>query len=132
MTTNTFPVLGEAYDRRTIQKHLRGHLGFIPHRSGRAVACCFKTKLDPCAPDVLLLNDYYDDGKLLDQHREYIPFFRYLSDRKHPSFGLWEYIGEYRVSKSTEMPYEISRELERLGHPTRPCRLVLWLESRRV
>lgn len=130
MTTTTFPVLGEAYDRPTIQSHVKGHRGFIPHRNGKAVACCFKANLDPCAPDVLLLNEYYDDGKLLDNCREFIPFFRYIKERKHPSFGRWEYIGEYRVYRSTDKPGEISEELNRLGHPTRPCRLVLWLESR--
>ncbi len=129
MTTKPFPVFGKAYDRRTIQNHLKGHLGFVPNRNGRAIACCFRTKLNPCAPDILLLNEYYEDGKLLDECREFIPFFRHVNERKHPAFGRWEYIGEYRVCRSTEKPGEIREELKRLGHLTRPCRLVLWLES---
>jgi hypothetical protein len=131
MTTSSFAVLGEAYDRPTIRRHLGGHLGFIPSRKGKPVACCFKLKDDPCAPDVLLLNEYYDEGKMLDGHRElFIPFFRYVHSRKHPFFRRWEYIGDYRVKDSTDRRNEINEELKRLGHATRTCRLALWLESR--
>jgi hypothetical protein len=81
---------------------------------------------------MLLLNEYYDVGKLLDRHREFIPFFRYVADRKHSSFRRWAYIGDFRVYRSTEQAGEIRQELERHDLAKRQCRLVLWLESRKA
>jgi hypothetical protein len=116
--------IGKVFTRLQISELLGGNQQqFLPIKNGRVTCCCFKATRDRLAPQVLLVGGpRYAAARVLAQQAGAIPFFRMIT------FGEWRYIGDYKVTRSTEDPEIIAAEKLRGDHGE-DVRIVLYNEA---
>ncbi len=104
---------GKLYTRDEIHGLLGGGIqGYLPHKNGRVVAGCFGLKMNPEAPDVVLVVSGPETirwAKVLCEQEYPVPTFL----KRQAS--QWEYVGEYRVDGWTEYPADLAEYGQRAG-----------------
>jgi hypothetical protein len=89
-----------------------GTQGYLPHKNGRVVAGCFGLKMNPEAPDVVLVGSGPQTvrwAEVLCEQEYPIPMFL----KKQPN--QWEYFGEYKVEDWTEDPADLAEYGQKAG-----------------
>ena len=101
------------YTRKEIHESVGGELeSYLPRNSGRVVCGCFDPKLNPDAPDKILVGGgtviMAAAGQFAVQQNP-VPIFM-----KHRT-NEWKYIGEYKVASSTRSVAIVNSENARSG-----------------
>jgi hypothetical protein len=125
---NKFDV-GQLYTHGKIQEKLGGSKsGFLPTVKGHVVYGCFRQKLNPDAPDIILPGDFsfiQEAAEMFCRQRFPVPIFLAHDD-------FWQYVGDYRVESWTENKKEISlheRRSKAKVNRTAPISRILFLEK---
>jgi hypothetical protein len=119
----------EIYTRKQIQKVVGGlETGFLPMVNGHVVCGCFRERLNPDAPDIILPGDkekITEPSEIFCRQRFPIPIFIAQKDG-------WKYVGDYRVESWTENKKEIALHANRAKQKTNriiPISRILFLEK---
>jgi hypothetical protein len=92
-------IKGKSYSRKEISKSLGGSgQSYLPTKNGKITCGCFTTKLNPTAPEEVLIGDINrKSAEILSEQEESIPVFI------KRDIDVWEYVGDYKcVDYSTE------------------------------
>jgi hypothetical protein len=113
----------KTYTREQIHAALGGNpRAYLPVKGGRVVAGCFKTDLNPGAPEVVLpgTGDQIEaSAELLARQAEPIPVF--LKD----AANRWRYVGDYRCVGLSRDAKEIDALAKKAGRDDVTCVLRL-------
>ncbi len=105
--------MGQRYTREEIHDLLGGGVqGYLPHKNGRVVAGCFGLKMNPEAPNVVLVGSGPQTmrwAKVLCKQEYPIPMFIKKQTNK------WKYVGDYKVEDWTEDPADLAEYGQRAG-----------------
>lgn len=119
---------GEYYTRKEINLQLGGGIqDYLPHKDNQVVCACLDEKMNPDLPDIILAGHGEQVPKwarVFAAQAHFIPVFV----KRGPS--KWEYLGDYRVSKSSEEPREIARQEAISGRDD--LEVILYLEKEPV
>jgi hypothetical protein len=119
-------VVGACYSRQDIHNAIGGELvTYLPQHDGRIMAGCFTPKLDPGAPEEVLVGNAPNviaKAHLLAQQGGTIPVF--LKRAK----GAWEYVGRYRVARPPSSDPALLRQKEQQAQRS-DLVMILYLES---
>jgi hypothetical protein len=106
MSQSEKPELGEVYSREEISHMLGGSSWtYLPRDRGKVVSGCFRTDLNPKAPEEILVGygklRVSSAKRLVEQHTP-VPVFIQRSSKR------WEFIGYYRGKKYSEASGDIT------------------------
>jgi hypothetical protein len=92
--------LGQSYTRQEIHDKIGGPVqGMLPTVLGRVVCCCVTWDLSKQDEKKLLISDVphqYPAAKQWAKGKQSVPLFW----KRQP--GTWEFLGDYRVAKTTD------------------------------
>ncbi len=104
---------GKLYTRNEIHDLLGGGpQGYLPHKNGRVVAGCLGSKMNPEAPDVVLVGSGPQTvhwAKVFCEQDYPVPVFV----KQQPN--EWKHVGEYKVEDWTEDPADLQEYGEKAG-----------------
>lgn len=113
----------ETYTREQIHAALGGDTwSYLPVSGDRAVAGCFRTDLNPGAPEVVLPGEgdkIEKNAEILAAQADSIPVF--LKDGPN----RWRYVGDYRCVRLSRDPREIAALAKKAGRDDVTCVLRL-------
>jgi hypothetical protein len=105
MSQTEKPKLGELYSREEISHMFGGSSWtYLPRDRGDVVSGCFRTDLNPKAPDEVLVGYgklRVSSAKRLVEQDTPIPVFIQRASKQ------WEFVGYYRGKKFSEAPSEV-------------------------
>jgi hypothetical protein len=105
--------VGSYYTRNLIHDALGGSTqSYLPTKDRHVLCACLTKKLNPKAPEVILVGDGPDItrvGEWLSEQSSAIPVF--LKQRSN----AWEYVGDYVVQSATTDAATITREAAIVG-----------------
>ena len=105
--------LAKVYTRGQIHEVLGGGvMDYLPHKDGQVVCGCFRKDTNPDAPDIILPGrgpsiQYW--AEVFRAQRDPVPVFL------KRAVNAWEYVGDYRVERSTEDHSEMAKQSARSG-----------------
>jgi hypothetical protein len=106
MSQTEKPKLGEFYSREEISRMLGGSSWtYLPRDGGDVVSGCFRTDLNPKAPNEILVGYgklRVSSAKRLVEQDTPIPVFIQRASKQ------WEFVGYYRGKKFSEAPGEVA------------------------
>lgn len=109
MSQSEKPKIGELYSREEISTMLGGSSWtYLPRDRGEVVSGCFRTDLNPKAPDEILVGYgklRVSSAKRLVEQNIPIPVFLHRASKQ------WEFIGYYRGKKFSEIPSEVNSKV---------------------
>jgi hypothetical protein len=107
-------VVGACYSRQDIHDAIGGELEtYLPQHDRRIVAGCFTPRLDPGAPEEVLVGNAPNviaKAQLLAQQGGTIPVFLKRAQ------GAWEYVGRYRVARPPSSDPALLRQKEQYAN----------------
>ncbi|HVF51519.1 MAG TPA: hypothetical protein VNA19_15635 [Pyrinomonadaceae bacterium] len=126
MSTSQKPKVGEFYSREEISRMFRGSSWtYLPRYQGDVVSGCFRTDLNPKAPEEVLVGYgklRISSAKRLVEQNTPIPVFLQRASKQ------WEFIGYYRGKKFSDSPSEVTPKA-RAANLDRKVAGVLYLEK---
>jgi hypothetical protein len=107
--------LGESYTRKQISEQVGGNpMSYLPDVDGRVVAACLKPDINPAAPSVIVVgrgSAREQAADLLVRQGTPVPVFLRRRERQ------WEYVGDFRVKRSSRSTTEIAKYARHSSHP---------------
>lgn len=104
---------GVSYTREEIHARVGGSVrSYLPHVGGRVVAACLRLDTNPDAPSVILVGTgegIEHAAELLVAQRNPVPTFL------KRAVGVWEYVGEYAATGSSQEATELAAQARRSG-----------------
>lgn len=126
MSQSGKPKMGELYSREEISRMLGGSSWtYLPRDRGEVVSGCFRTDLNPKAPDEILVGYgklRISSAKRLVEQNTPIPVFLHRASKQ------WEFVGYYCGKKFSEAPGEVTTKA-RAANLDRQIAGVLYLEK---
>jgi hypothetical protein len=119
-------VIGQLCSREEVARHLGGgHETYLPQLNGRVVGGCFDPKVNPDAPSIVLVGNgpiTKAAGRQFASQTQYVPVFMKRDNKQ------WEYIGNYRASRSDDTAKTLNEQIQRTGRTD--ITRVLYLEPK--
>ena len=99
--------LGRTYTRDEIHDAVGGSKqSYLPTKDGRVGCACLTTKENPDAPDVVLVGD---GEVIIASAEQYAVQVDPVPTFWKRAVGEWEYVGQYRVVRTSREPSEVAR-----------------------
>jgi hypothetical protein len=96
---------GECYSRREIAEVVGGgQIEYLPMEKGEVVCGCFRTDLNPGAPETILPGN---GSQIIASARQFREQTRAVPVFLKRGVGAWEYVGDYRVKSWSDDPASI-------------------------